>query len=259
MAVGLSPALRTLIVCLACALASPAIALQPLKGEDESLKACEKSVCEIILGKEPKGKNPTCNITKTWAKSTIKQGESSAVTWAFGDTRCQADLKVERSEMIAALTRDKFTLRVPTQTVRCVVEKDGQPQKVTAMAAPKLKFKKGKADKIWINLEKIEGPENVTGTISTIAAMEDKIGIFHSSLVKSVNKFIHKRCAKKYGPDAETADADDAPKGKDKVKDKDKPKADGKKADAQQPVAEKAAATAPAAKPTEPVKAKATP
>ena len=59
----------------------------------------------------------------------------------------------------------------------------------------------------WINLEKIDGPENVTGTISTIAAMEDKLGIFHGSLIKSVNKFIHKRCADKYGPEAKTAEA----------------------------------------------------
>lgn len=239
LAAGLMPALNT------------ALALDPLKGEEQSLKTCEKSVCEIILGKEPKGKNPACNITKTWSKSTIKQGESKMVSWAFGDTRCQANLNVDRADMIAALTEKKFTLRVPTQTVKCVVEQDGQLQPITAKASPKLKFKNGKADKIWINLEKIDGPENVTGTISTIAAMEDKLGIFHGSLIKSVNKFIHKRCAKKYGPDAETAEADEGDEDAEAPKKVEKP---SKKKDEA-----KAGSPKPAAGKTEAAKAKAIP
>ncbi len=194
---------------LACAAAAPAVALKPEKGEETSLKTCEESVCRIILGKEAKGKDPQCDITKTWSKETIKKGESSAVSWAFGDTRCRANLKVDRGAIVAALTRDKFTLRSEPQTVKCVVEQDGKLHDLTAVAKPKLKFRNGKADKVWINLETIEGPENVAGTIRTIAAMEDKLGIFHGALIKSVNKFIHKRCAKKYGPDAKTAAAED--------------------------------------------------
>lgn len=201
---------RTLLVVLGAWIA-PALqtqALKPQKGEEASLKACERSVCEIILSKSAKGRNPDCNITKTWAKDTIKKGESSAVSWAFGDTRCHANLKVSREEIVAALTEPRYVLQVAPQTVKCVVEQDGKPHDLTATAAPKLKFKGGRADKIWINLKSIEGPENITGTISTIAAMEDKIGIFHGPLVKSVNKFIHRRCAKKYGPDA-VAEADE--------------------------------------------------
>lgn len=199
-------------------------ALEPLKNEEDSLKRCEESVCNIILKKEAKGKNPACDITKTWAKSTIKKGESKMVSWAFGDTRCQANLQVDRAQIVAALTEPKYTLRVPTQTIKCVVEQEGELRPITAKAAPKLKFKDGQADKIWINLEKIDGPENVAGTISTIAAMEDKLGIFHKSLIKSVNKFIHKRCAEKYGEQAKTAQADEGKKTeKPKAKPADKP------------------------------------
>lgn len=224
---------RTLLMGLAvlAAAAWPAHALKPQKGEEASLKACEKSVCEIILSKSEKGKDPACNITKTWAKDTIKKGETSMVTWAFGDTRCQANLKVGRDEIVAALTKSKYTLQVAPQTVKCVVEQEGKPQDLTAVASPKLKFKNGKADKIWINLEKIDGPESVTGTIKTIAAMEDKLGIFHGPLIKSVNKFIHKRCAKKYGPDA-TAKADDDDEGEDDAKPSDKKPAKAKASDA---------------------------
>lgn len=177
--------------------------LEPVPGEEETLKACEKSVCEIILGKQRSGPPPNCNITKTWSQSTIKEGESQSVSWGFGDARCTAKLEIDRAQIVKALTEDKHTLQSPTQTVKCQIVQDGELKPITAKAAPKLKFKKGKADKVWINLEKIDGPDNVTGTISTIAAMEDKLGIFHSSLIKSINKFIHKRCEKKYGPNAE--------------------------------------------------------
>lgn len=199
------------VVLAAFVLPGATLALEPDKDEWEKLQACEESVCNIILKKEPAGKNPSCSISKTWAKSTIKQGESKMVSWAFGDTQCRAKLEIDRAVIIKALTEDKYTLRVPTQTVKCVIMQDGQPQPVTAKAAPKIKFKNGRADKIWINLEKVDGPENVTGTISTIAALEDKLGIFHGSLIKSVNKFIHKRCAQKYGPEAKTAKGDKSP------------------------------------------------
>lgn len=241
------------LAVLAAALltAGPARALEPQKGEWGTIKRCEKSVCDIILNKAPKGDNPDCNIVKTWAKSTIKQGESKSVSWGFGDTRCKANLQVDRAQIIAALTQPKYTLRVPTQTVKCVIEQDGELKPITAKAAPKLKFKDGKADKIWINLEKIDGPENVTGTISTIAAMEDKLGIFHGSLIKSVNKFIHKRCAQKYGPDAKVAeDYDDDGKPVKPAK----AKTTGAEADKAKPAVEKPAAVKP-----ETAKAKATP
>lgn len=216
-------------------LAFPSHALKAQKDEEASLKACEKSVCEIILSRNAKGRNPDCNITKTWSKETIKEGESSAVTWAFGDTRCKADLKVSRAEIVLALTKPKYVLQAAPQTVRCVVESDGKPHDLIATAAPKLKFKGGRADKIWINLQSIEGPDNIKGTISTIAAMEDKLGIFHRPLIKSVNKFIHKRCAKKYGPDAvaEADDDADAPKKKPaKAKKSDAAKSEAAKAGA---------------------------
>jgi hypothetical protein len=213
----------------ASAAAAQAKSLQPLPDEEARLKACEKSVCEIILNKQAKGKDPSCDITKTWSQSTIKQGESKSVSWGFGDARCTASIEIDRAQILAALTQPRYTMRVPTQTVKCHIVQEGELKPIVAKASPKLKFKDGQADKVWINLEKIDGPENVAGTISTIAAMEDKFGIFHKSMLKSINKFIHKRCAQKYGPDAEK---ETASTGKDGGKDKGKPGDKGKTAGA---------------------------
>ena len=77
--------------------------------------------------------------------------------------------------------------------------------------APKIVFKNGKADKVWINLETIEGPADVKSTIWTAANLEDTIGIFHRPMIKSINKFLEKQCPKRYGPKAE-AEAKDKKK-----------------------------------------------
>jgi hypothetical protein len=91
---------------------------------------------------------------------------------------------------------------------------------VTAKLAPKIIFKNGRAEKVWINLKKVDGPVSVKATIWTVARLEDSIGIFHRQMIKSMNKFVEKSCAKKY-PQIVSAAALPATKDpaiKDKVK-----------------------------------------
>lgn len=214
-------------VFLALMLAGPGAALKPAKDEQARLDQCAEDVCNLILSKDEKSQVPRCNIVKTWAKDTIKEGESSFVTWAFGDTRCEADLKVGNGLIVAALTQPKYTLQAPMQTVNCIIEENGKSQRVVAKANPKIKFKNGIADKIEIKLKSIDGPGHVTGPISTIAKLEETFGIFHKSLLKSVNKFVHRKCAKDYGPAAKKAKAEAKAKAK-KEASKKKAAAEGK-------------------------------
>jgi hypothetical protein len=101
--------------------------------------------------------------------------------------------------------------------VNCILERDGEIKPVKARLAPKLTFKDGKADKVWINLESIEGPDDVKSTIWTAAQLEDKLGIFHRPMIKSINKFLYRQCAKRYGPGGEEAEATDDAAKKTKV------------------------------------------
>jgi hypothetical protein len=89
-----------------------------------------------------------------------------------------------------------------------VVEQDGKPKPVLVRLAPKLEFKNGKADKIWINLNEVDGPTAVKATVSLAASLEDNLGIFHRSMVKSVNKFLHTRCGERYHADGRPKDVD---------------------------------------------------
>jgi hypothetical protein len=120
------------------------------------------------------------------------------------------------------MTSEEFTYEIPKHTAHCVVEQDGQVTNVTAKLAPKIIFKNGKADKVWINLKDVDGPVSIKATIWTVARLADSVGLFHRKMIKSMNKFIEWGCAKKYPQVASAA----LPTTKDKVKKVAKPAAD---------------------------------
>lgn len=194
-----------LAAALVMALAGPAAALDVPDGEMAVLKACEAKVCRMILNKEPVGEDLKCNMTKTWGKAAIKGGEKKTIKWGFGDARCSVGLTLGRSQIYSALTQPKYTLKVPAHTVRCEVEREGELQPVKATLAPKLEFKNGRADKLWINLQSIDGPSDIKSTVSLAASLEDNLGLFHSKLIEQINKFMYKKCEDNYGVTAKAA------------------------------------------------------
>jgi hypothetical protein len=181
-------------------LATPAAAIDDPPGDWDALKACEKRVCTMILSREAKGEDLSCQLAKTWAKSTLDGSESKLVKWGYGDARCTARLEMSRAEVVAALTEPKFKLDIPEHHVKCEVESDGKVSPVDVKLAPRIEFKAGKAHKIWINLKEVTGPTAIKGTVWAAAKLEDSLGIFHKSMVKSVNRFVHKQCAERYDP-----------------------------------------------------------
>ena len=186
--------------------AAPAVALDEAPGEWDNLKACEKRLCTMVLTKEPSGSDLTCDLSKTWARSSLKGGEKKGMSWGFGDARCGLDFTLSRTDVVSALTLPKHTIQMPLQTVNCQVEREEELKRVTIKLQPKLKFKDGKADKVWINLKEIEGPDDIKGTVSVAAGLEDSLGLFHGPLIKSINKFLHKQCAQRYGSEAQAKD-----------------------------------------------------
>jgi hypothetical protein len=208
---------------VALAAACPALALEPLPDEEKEVKACERKLCTMVLGRATAGPDLRCEVAKTWDRDTLKKGESSSVSWGFGDARCSLDLTLSRADIIAALTAPKHTVQIPEQEVRCIVEQDGKQKPVVVRLAPKLKFKNGKADKIWINLADVDGPTAVSATVKMAAGLEDSLGIFHGSMIKSVNKFIYTKCGERY-----FADGTPKPDPKEEKKKLAKAGADGK-------------------------------
>jgi hypothetical protein len=196
-----------LAAAAALVLGTPAHALEELKGEKKAISACERSLCSMLVKKDSAGPDLKCELTKTWAQKTIQAAESSTLSWSFGDARCTARVNVRRADILHAITAPKAKFWLPDQRIHCLVEEGGKVQDVHVLVSPKIEFRDGRAEKIWINLKEAEGPPNVVGLIRFAVGLSDKVGILHPGLVKSVNGFINKSCPKVLSQPEEVADA----------------------------------------------------
>lgn len=186
-------------------------ALDELKHEKKAISACERSLCSMLVNKQASGPDLKCDMTKTWGRKTIKAAESSTLSWAFGDARCTVKIAVRRADILHAITAPKAKFWLPDQRVHCIVEEDGKPQDVHVLVSPKIEFRDGRAEKVWINLKEAEGPAGVVGLVRFAVGLSDKVGILHPGLVKSVNGFINKSCPKVLATSEEVADAEPPP------------------------------------------------
>ncbi|MDX2202095.1 MAG: hypothetical protein NW223_05050 [Hyphomicrobiaceae bacterium] len=200
---------RPLVVCAGRALAaavaalllapSAALGLEELKHEKRVISACELNLCKMVVIKPAKGPDLKCDLIKTWGRSTIKQAESSTLSWGFGDARCTMKLHVKRAEIVNAVSASHAKFHLPDQKIDCIVEESADGRTAThvlIVVSPKIEMKDGKAEKIWVNLKSVEGPTAVAGTLKLAAFLADKLGLFHGAMLKGVNGFIHKGCPK---------------------------------------------------------------
>ncbi len=194
-ALFIAPALATAV--------SPAQALSPDDREKSMLLACEEKLCRQILDKKPPKGRLRCDLEKTWGKKDIKKGaKSKSISWGFGDAQCSVKLNISRRHIVKALTAPKYEFSVRRHDVNCQVETSSETKPLKASLAPKLEFKNGQVKKIWIKLKDIDGPEPLSSFVWATAKLEDTLGIFHSEMVKQVNKFVHRKCSRRYGPKA---------------------------------------------------------
>lgn len=176
-------------------------ALDVLANEKAGRDACAKRLCDMVLKREPKGPPLACDMTKTWDRGKIKKnGEKSNISWGFGDARCQVALNIDRAILLPAVASPAHTVFIPEQTVRCKIEdSENKLTDLNVRAAPKIKFKDGKAHKVWINVKDVDGDSNIGGLVWSVAKLADGLGIFHKATLKEINKFIHEKCAADYG------------------------------------------------------------
>jgi len=187
----------TLAFVAAGSMAAGALAFEEDKGEKDRLEACERELCGILV-KRDAGGDYKCAVQKTWAGSNIKQGvEEKKLSWSMGDARCTVDVVAKRQDMLDALTKPAFELKMATHTLKCDIEREKEVVQITVAMAPKFQFKDGKAVKAWLGIGEIKGPAVVKGAIWTVAQLEDTFGIVHADLLREVNRFVHDRCPKR--------------------------------------------------------------
>jgi hypothetical protein len=179
-------------------MATGASALDEGKDEKQQLEACERDLCGILVKREASGGDFKCALQKTWAGSKIKQGVATKkLTWGFGDVRCAVDLQANRQELVDALSKPQFELKLAKHAIRCEVEREKEVMPITVALSPRFQFKDGKAVKAWLGIGEIQAPAVLKGAIWTAAQLEDTFGIVHSDLLREINRFVHERCPKR--------------------------------------------------------------
>jgi hypothetical protein len=179
-------------------IAGGALALEEAKDEKERLEACERDLCAILVKRTATGSDLQCNLQKTWAGTKIKQGvEEKKLSWSLGDLRCAVRLEAKQQDLVDALTKPQFELKLATHTVRCEVEREKEVTQVSVALTPRFQFKDGKAAKVWLGLGEVQAPAVVKGAIWTAAQLEDTFGVVHGDLIKEINRFVYERCPKR--------------------------------------------------------------
>ncbi|MCB1519494.1 MAG: hypothetical protein KDJ37_02840 [Hyphomicrobiaceae bacterium] len=198
------PALLAALATLVPVATQSASALDVLPDERAGRQACERRLCEMILDRKPTGPALACDMTKTWDRNKIKKGGASkSISWGFGDARCKIAFKLERAALLPALEQPKYTLAIPPQTIKCEIEgADEKVKPLTVLAAPKIKFKGGRADKVWLNVKDVKGDGMMKGLVWTVAKLADSFGIFHKDTVREINRFVHEKCEAEFGATA---------------------------------------------------------
>lgn len=177
------------------AFAVGASALEEAKDEKAQLEACEKDLCTLLVKREAAGSNLQCNIQKTWASKKIKAGvEEKKLSWSLGDLRCGVKFDASRQDVVDALTKPTYELKLATHAVKCDVEREKEVLNISVNLAPRIQFKDGKAVKAWLGVGEIQAPTVVKGAIWSAAQLEDTFGVVHGDLIKEINRFVYERC-----------------------------------------------------------------
>ena len=192
------PCSATVLAAMLSTLAAgPALALEEAANEKDLLKACEKQLCEIVAKKPSSGPDLACSLSKTWNKTTIKDGvEKKKLSWGFGDARCTIDVSAKREAIVDAVAKPEQAFEFTPHTIKCQIEREKEVTNIAVTLAPKITFKDGKALKAWLNLKEIEAPTVIRGAIWTVAQAEDYFGLFHSDMISEINELVGQKCPK---------------------------------------------------------------
>jgi hypothetical protein len=183
---------------LACAMAMLVFGRSALAGSEEEKKKlyqCAKDLCAIIVSKNPKGPDLSCDLTKTWDKKQIQKGaDSKNISWGLGSATCSVKFQIKRADVVAALTGARATFKPGKQSVACEVGSDKYP--IRATVSPELEFKSGTVTAASLGIKNIEGAFLIQSAVWTAAKLENNFGIFEKDLVREVNRFVQKECPK---------------------------------------------------------------
>ena len=168
-----------------------------LAKEKEARKACKIEICAILMGRQATGNDVSCHVIKTWPKQDLdKIVQKAKVSWPWGNTQCNSDIKLSRADLLAAVTKPEHTVEINDQGVSCDISRtDGEPYSFKIALSPKIDFKDGKAVKSELRWGKLEAPSVAKAVLWPATALDNQLNVLDGEIVKMVNEFIVNKCA----------------------------------------------------------------
>ena len=166
------------------------------RAERDARKACKIEICAAFRNKKTEGADISCPVIKSWRKEALnKLVGRLKVSWPYGKIHCSSTVKLNRADLVKAMTEDKFQSQMSKHEVACTVEREKDaPSEIKFDFSPAVTFEKGKATKAKINWGKIEAPPLIKSALWTATAADNTVNILSSTLVEDINDFIDKRC-----------------------------------------------------------------
>ena len=175
--------------------ADPAL-VELLAKEKDARKACKIEICSILIGKKPAGADVGCRIVKTWPKADItKLMKRTKVEWPWGNTTCNIDVKLKRATLVSACTEPKYEAAFDEHELACDIAREGEAAYSFKIAmTPNLTFEGGKATGGYITWGALEAPSVAKSVLWPATALDNKINVLGSEVVKVVNELIDNKC-----------------------------------------------------------------
>ena len=171
--------------------------LTPEERKERDLrKDCKVKICSAFHVRKPDGGDISCNVLKSWRKEQLgKMVEKAKVSWPWGGVRCVADIKLNRGDLIKAMTEDKYEATLDKHNVVCQVERETEDKaEIKFEFTPKVTFEKGRAVKAVLNWGKIDAPALVKGAMWTATATDNTFNVLQNTIIEDINDFIATKC-----------------------------------------------------------------
>jgi hypothetical protein len=181
------------VLAIGAAVALTGAALADTDEDKANIASCGKALCAIVVSKDEKGPDLTCDLTKTWEKDEIQKGaDSKKISWGLGSAKCKIKVSAKRAAIVSAVSAPENTFQLDKQSIACEI--GSEKYEVSATMAPELKFKDGATTAVALHMTDIKGAALIKGVVWTAATLESTFGILQGDMIREVNKFIKREC-----------------------------------------------------------------
>jgi len=183
--------------------AAPAAPLDPklearLAAEKEARKQCKTDICKVFAGGKAEAGVVTCEVTKTWIETEIREILLNKIEWPWGHAQCTAKIELDRVMLAKLMSEPETTAKLKKHDLKCTLDRkkagEGDPYLVKLSITPEVTFKARKATKVVMGWSDIDAPMLAHGAIWSATVVDSAFNIVSGTAVEQINSFIFSKC-----------------------------------------------------------------